>query len=284
MKIGKFQINTVETCIFYLDGGAMFGIIPKTIWSKNYDKGDELNRIPLSARLLIIRWEDKICLVDTGNGMKLNEKLQKIYNFDINNCDTSKILLPLGLNAEDITDVILTHLHFDHSGGATKFENGELMPSFPNAKYYVQKEQYEWGMNPSDKDRASFFKENYEPLKINGILELLDGEGELFPGIELITLYGHTKCMQAIKINDGGSTAFYPADLCPTTAHIGIPYVMGYDNEPLQTIAEKKKILPMAYEGNWTFIYEHDAYTQATKIISNEKGFFAGEKIDINID
>ena len=282
MKIGKFQIDLIDTCIFALDGGAMFGVIPKTLWTKAYNQGDEFNRIPLSSRPLLVRWENKTVLVDAGIGIKLSEKWQKIYNVDNSKSIPEKIIEPFGLKPEDITDVILTHLHFDHAGGATTILNNEIIPSFPNAKYYVQKEQYNWGLNPSEKDRASYFNENYVPLHSMGLLDLLDGDGSIFPGIETISVYGHTKAMQLIKISNGGSTALFCADLFPTKAHIPIPFVMGYDNEPLSTIKEKKKMLPQAYEENWTLIYEHDAFTQASKLINDEKGFRAGEVVVVN--
>ncbi len=281
MNIGRFQIDSLETSIFGLDGGAMFGVVPKVLWSKAYDKGDDKNRIPLQARLALLRFDDKIVLVDTGNGTKLSEKLAKIYAVDLNKSSVEKALANFNVKPQDVTDVILTHLHFDHSGGATKKIGDEIVPTFPNAKYYVQKEQYEWALNPSIKDRASYFDENYVPLKENGVLEVLDGEGEIFPGVSPIIVNGHTKGMQLIKISDGGETLLYCADLIPTSAHIPLPFVMGYDNEPLATIAEKKKILPRAREENWTLMYEHDAFIQASKVGADKKGFKAGEEVII---
>ncbi len=186
MKLGKFTINLLDTGIFGLDGGPMFGVVPKNLWSKIYHPGDEMNRIPLSARPLLVRWEDRIMMIDTGNGTKLSEKITKIYNIDKEKSSIENVLAPFSLSESDVTDVILTHLHFDHAGGGTKIVDGEAVPTFPNAKYYVQRAQYEWAMKPSEKDRASYMPENYLPLMNSGQLEILDGEGELFRGISLI--------------------------------------------------------------------------------------------------
>ncbi len=281
MQIGKFQIDVIETGIFHLDGGAMFGVIPKNLWGKAYSMGDEFNRIPLEARLMLIRWDDKIVLVDTGNGSKLHPKIADRYGIDLSKSAVGLHLKQFNIQPEEVTDVLLTHLHFDHAGGATVFENKEIIPTFPNAKYFVQKEQYNWGINPSEKDRASYFPENYVPLKEMGMLELIDGDGEIYPGISMINVSGHTKSMQLTKVQDAGKSVLFCADLSPTAAHIPIPYVMGYDNEPLKTIEEKKIILPRAYEEGTILIYEHDAFRQASKIISNDKGFFAGEDVVI---
>ena len=281
MKLGKFTIDMLDTGIFALDGGAMFGVIPTPLWSKAYNPGDEKNRIPLAARPMLIQWEDRKMLIDTGNGDKLSEKLTKIYAVDKKKSAVSHYLGSIGIKPDEITDVILTHLHFDHAGGATVVENGKPVPAFPNAKYYIQKEHYQWAKNPSEKDRASFMPENYEPLVAEGMMEFIDGEGEIFSGISVLPMYGHTKAMQTVKINGGEQIFFYAADLCPTSAHVPIPYVMGYDNFPLTSMAEKRKIFFEAYEEGWIVAYEHDAFKQATVIDANEKGFYAGQSVEI---
>ena len=281
MQLGKFKIDVIETGIFHLDGGAMFGVVPKALWGKSYNPGDELNRIPLEARLMLIRWDDKIVLVDTGNGNKLNPKVAERYGIDLTKSSVELHLKRFGIEPEQITDVILTHLHFDHSGGATKILNSEIVPTFPKARYYVQKEHYKWAVNPTEKDRASFFTENYIPLKDTGVLELIDGEADIYPGISAINVNGHTKAMQLIKVHDAGQNVLFCADLCATSAHVPVPFGMGYDNEPLKTIEEKKRILPVVYEEGTILIFEHDAFRQASKIVSNEKGFSAGEEIVI---
>ncbi len=281
MKLGKFDIDIVNTGIFGLDGGSMFGVVPKAMWAKAYHPGDDKNRIPLSAQPLLVRWDDNIMLIDTGNGDKFNDKFAEIYALDRNKSSILNALAPFNIKPEEVTHVLLTHLHFDHVGGATRYADGKLVPSFPNAKHYVQKEQLIWAKNPSEKDKASFLKENYDPLIAEGLLETIDGEGELLPGITVYPVFGHTQAMQIVKVSDGKDALLYCADVVPTSAHIHVPFVMGYDNLPLKTIEEKKRFLPQAYEENWTLVYEHDAFKQATKIISNERGFSAGEIVHI---
>lgn len=281
MKLGKFEIDLLDTGIFSLDGGAMFGVVPKALWSKAYHPGDDLNRIPLSARPMLVRWDNHNLLVDTGNGTKMDEKLQKIYTIDNHKSDISLALSGFGLKPEDITEVIFTHLHFDHAGGSTSIKDGKIVPTFPNALHYVQKEHLEWAEHPTEKDRASFFKDNYMPLLADGLLETIDGKGQLFPGLDVIPVFGHTKAMQLVKIHDQGQALLYCADVCPTSAHVNIPFVMGYDNNPLTTIEEKKMILPQAYEENWIIVLEHDAFIQAGTVKSSEKGFTFGDKIQI---
>ncbi len=280
-KLGEFTIHSIDTCIFGLDGGAMFGVVPKNMWAKKYNSGDEQNRIPLAARPLLLEYKNKKILIDTGNGTKYSEKLANIYNIDIVQSNIETALVKNGFHPDDITDVILTHLHFDHAGGSTKFENNELVPTFKKAKYYVQKDHYNWALNPTDKDRASFMKDDYIPLINNGLLELIDGPGELFPGIELINIYGHTKALQMVKLKSNQQSLLYVADLCPTNTHLHYPFIMGYDNFPLTTLEERKKYLPIAYEENTIIFFEHDAFIKAGKLKSTDKGFELGEVINI---
>ncbi len=280
-KLGDFTVHSIDTCIFALDGGAMFGVVPKNLWSKKYHSGDEQNRIPLAARPLLVEYNDKKILIDAGNGTKYSEKIAKIYNINLDESNIESALINKGFNPDDITDVILTHLHFDHAGGSTKIENNGAVPVFKNAKYYVQKEHYEWAMNPTEKDRASFMNDNYVPLKENGLLELIDGPGELFPGIELINTYGHTKALQMVKLKSENQSLLYLADLCPTNAHLHYSFSMGYDNFPLTTLEERKKYLPLAYEENTILFFEHDAFIKAGKLKATDKGFEIGEVIEI---
>lgn len=282
MNIGKFKVDVLDTGVFTLDGGSMFGVVPKALWAKAYHPGDELNRIPLSARPLLVRWDDKKILIDTGNGDKFSDKLANIYSIDKTKSSLEVALKQFDLKPEDIDAVILTHLHFDHVGGATKKIGDKIIPTLPNAKFYVQKDHLNWAKNPTEKDRASFFKDDFMPLLADGLLETIDGEGEIFQGISVIPVNGHTKSMQTVKITDGGTTLYYCADLCPTNAHVPIPYVMGYDNFPLIAIEEKKKIMPQAYEEGWILCYEHDVFYQASTVKSTEKGFISGEKINIS--
>ncbi len=281
MKIGKYEIHPVETGRFALDGGAMFGIVPKPLWSKT-NPPDERNRIELAARAMLILGSGKKILVDNGNGSKFTEKQVDIYRLDISRYELKKSLSQYGLELGDITDVILTHLHFDHAGGSTVRENGELKPAFPNAKYYVQRAHWEQATNPTEKDRGSFMAGDFLPLKQHGVLEFLDGECELFPNIELLLVNGHTAAQQLPKISDGKTTLLYCCDLFPTTSHIPLPYIMAYDLRPLVTLEEKRRILGRAYEDNWMLFFEHDPKIVAAMVTSGEKGFVVDRAIAID--
>lgn len=281
LETNNLSIRTIETGYFGLDGGSMFGIVPKALWSKAYTEPDELNRIKLSARILFLDWGDKKILVDTGNGNKFNEKQQRIYNINPEESNLVNTLLRNGIKPESITDVILTHLHFDHCGGSTKRNGKEFLPTLPNARYYVQKEQFLWALRPSEKDRASFMLEDYQPLFAYGVLELVEGHFNLFPNIELIPFFGHTPLMQGVKINLNGHVYFYPADLIPTSAHINLPYILAFDNFPMTTLEEKKQYLNLAVEENWIVIFEHDAFVKAGRIKKQDGQYILSEKIDL---
>ncbi len=278
MRVGEYEIFTIETSRFALDGGAMFGVVPQSLWRKT-NPPDELNRIEMVTRSLLIVGGEKKILVDTGNSPKMSQKLKDIYKIDTTSTNLISSLQKQNITPGDITDVILTHLHFDHAGGSTYNDAGIFKPTFPNAKYYVQKEHWNWALNPTDRDRASFFKEDFLPLKEFGVLELVEGEFELFPGINLILLNGHTAMQQIPKISDGKSTVLFCADLVPMSSHIPLPFIMGYDLQPLVTLEEKRKIMVPAYEEKWTLVFEHDPKVLAATIASNEKGFGVGEVI-----
>jgi glyoxylase-like metal-dependent hydrolase (beta-lactamase superfamily II) len=282
MNLGRFSIELLSTGTFALDGGAMFGVVPKNLWSRVYHPGDEQNRIPMCAPSLLVRFDDRVCLIDTGNGTKWPEKLATMYK--INNDDHTLVtsLAQYGLTPADITDVILTHLHFDHAGGATTLENGVPVPMFPRATYHVQKDHLAHALKPYDKDRASFMRENFEPLIANGMMHAIDGDGTLFPGITLQCMHGHTTALQTVLIDSGETKIFFAADLFPTSAHLAIPYVMAYDNQPLVSIAEKKAILPRAVDEQWKIVFGHDGFIQASTVIAGEKGFVRGEDIRIS--
>jgi glyoxylase-like metal-dependent hydrolase (beta-lactamase superfamily II) len=263
-KIGPYSLELLETGEFALDGGAMFGVVPKNIWQKT-NPADDKNRITMALRVLVVRSKDRHILVDTGIGTKWDEKYQKIYRINHENNTLEKSLASAGIKTADITDVILTHLHFDHAGGCTCKKGGEIKPAFPNATHYIQKEQWDWAFHPTEKDRASFLKENFEPL-MSVKLELLSGEAELFPGISILISHGHTPSMQLVKISDGKETLLYCADLIPTSAHIPIPYLMSYDNMPLVLMDEKRHILDQAVRENWILCFEHDPLIGAATV------------------
>lgn len=281
ITIGTYQIDVVETCRFGLDGGAMFGVVPKNLWERAYAPADPKNRIPMAAKAMLIRNGDQVILVDTGNSPFMAPKLLDIYGIDFSEYTIEGSLSKLGVKPEDITDVILTHAHFDHAGGAVIETAEGLLPRFRQATYYLQKQHLAWAQQPSVKDRASFMPEMFLPLAEHGVLELTDGEDELFPGIHVLPMHGHTPFMQTVLVTDGSKTLYYPADLMPTGAHVPVPYGMAYDNHPLTTIEEKQKIHPRMVDEQWIVVFEHDALRQAATVVRGERGIHLGTDIEI---
>lgn len=281
MKIGKYNLHVIESGSFSLDGGAMFGIIPKPLWQSS-NPSDEMNRIKLFTRNLLLVSDSKKILVDTGIGEFWDEKFKRIYDLDYFISESNN-LNKLNINHEEITDVILTHLHFDHTGGSTKFENGKWIPTYPNAKYHIQQKHFEWALNPSERDRGSFIKERFLPLAEEGLLNL-KSEITFDNEIEFIIVNGHTFSQQLVKISDGSQTLLYCGDLLPLSTHIQLPYVMSYDLQPLVTVQEKKDILQKAIERNWMLFFEHDPFHVAATVSKNDKGFIAGKKFNGLID
>jgi glyoxylase-like metal-dependent hydrolase (beta-lactamase superfamily II) len=210
-------------------------------------------------------------------GNKWDEKSKSIYAVDENNSMESA-LKQIGYSRDDITDVILTHLHFDHAGGSTILENGKPVPAFPNAKYYVQKRQYDQAINPSDKDRASYVKNDFIPLFEEGVLNLINDDEQFDDEIQFIKTNGHSFGQQLIKVSDSSNTILFCADLIPTVSHIPLPYIMGYDLQPLITMEEKKKILPLAADENWKLFFGHDPEVAFCTVINTEKGIRADKK------
>jgi glyoxylase-like metal-dependent hydrolase (beta-lactamase superfamily II) len=282
MYIGKYKLCIIETGYFYLDGGAMFGIIPKPLWEKT-NPADEVNRTKLAARNLLLVSDNKKILIDTGMGEKWDQKSTSIYKIEQQPAAVELALKNFGFSSGDITDVILTHLHFDHTGGSTKIENGKLIPSFSNATYHVQKKNFDWAMNPSDRDKGSYLKENFEPLLENGVINFLDGEDNFDDAISFKIINGHTFSQQIIKINDESHTLLFCGDLFPFAAHIRLPYIMGYDLQPLVTLKEKKEILLKAAEENWKLFFEHDPVNAYATVKFTDKGI-ATDKLFRNFE
>lgn len=271
MKIGKYELKAIQTGTFGLDGGAMFGIVPKPLWQK-YNPADEQNRITLGARCLLLDDGKRKILIDTGLGENWDEKFKQIYCVEQPEKPIVTALKKYNVNPKEITDVLLTHLHFDHTGGSTSLVDGKWVPTFPNATYYIQKKHFEWATNPVEKDRASFVKNRFMPLHEAGVLKLID-QKEFDDEIEFIVIHGHTFSQQMVKISDSSNTLVYCCDLLPTSTHVPIPYVMGYDLQPLATIQEKKNLYPKAIEENWILFFEHDPEIAAATITQADKSF-----------
>ena len=283
MTHGDYEIDTVEAGRLGLDGGAMFGIVPRPLWARKASP-DDRNRIPLAMRCLLLRGHGRVILVDTGLGHKADAKFQEIYAVDHEHSTLQTSLAALGVAPADVTDVVLTHLHFDHAGGATeRADDGTLRPTFSQATYHVQRAHWEWA-HESVREQASFLAENMDPLEASGQLALADGEASPFPGVSYLVVDGHTRAQQLVLV-EGGTDASAPggaaapllfaADLLPTAAHVPLLWVMAYDVEPLQTLREKERVLDRAADGGWTVVFEHDPDTVAARIERTEKGFRA---------
>ena len=278
LQIGPYELHAVETGRFALDGGAMFGVVPKNLWSKT-NPSDEQNRIDMALRALLLRSDDKIILIDTGMGEKYDEKTRSIYKYDSSRFTLLDSLKKLGIMPDQVTDIIQTHLHFDHCGGLVSQIDGKLVPTFPNAKVHVQKENLAWARKPTEKDRASYLSQDWEPIASEGLINEVDGHGELFPGVELLIFNGHTRAQQLPHIHHGDQHVFFCADLMPTKAHVNLPYIMVYDNFPLTTLEEKKALTPRMYEEKWMLFFEHDPESSFTKLEATSKWFKAGEEV-----
>ena len=257
LTLGGWTVHTIETGVIRLDGGAMFGSVPKPIWSKAHP-ADDRNRITLAMRCLLLEGEGRRILVDDGAGDKLEPKWAEIYGLDDREHSLERSLAALGLGVEDVTDVVLTHLHFDHAGGSTRLQGGLPVPRLPRAHYYVQRRNWENASRPNPRERASYLAENFMPLMDAGVLRLWDGPQRPWPGIELSTAEGHTRGQQLLRVSGQGGTLYFVADLVPTASHVRIPFVMGYDVAAIETMEEKRALLARAAnEGAWICL-EHD--------------------------
>lgn len=265
------RLYSVETGRFALDGGAMFGVVPKVIWEKLIPP-DDRNRIPMAMRALLIEEGSRLILVDVGVGHKYTPKFAELYAIDHSSYTLEGELAKLGFSSSDITDVILTHLHFDHAGGSTKREGEHIVPTFPRAKYYLQKSHWEWAHAPNPRERASFFPENYDPLYESGQLVLLEGETELIPGVRIRVVNGHTEGQQLVEVLYKGKRILYGADLFPTSAHLPLPYVMAYDVRPLVTFEERQRYLPWLVQEEVVVFYEHDFQVECSTVIEKSPG------------
>jgi glyoxylase-like metal-dependent hydrolase (beta-lactamase superfamily II) len=260
-----------------LDGGAMFGVIPKVMWEKKIPC-DGRNRIQLAMNCLLVHAGGKRILVETGIGAKMSAKLRDIYG--VEGPFVNGRLKDHGLDPGEIDIVINTHLHFDHCGGNTRVEKDKVVAVYPNAKYVVQRGEFEHAKHPTERDRASYLEENYVPLS-SAKLALLEADRAIAPGVELIRIPGHTANMQCVKLTGGGKTAFFLADLVPTTAHLPLPWIMGFDLYPMTTLENKKKWIPELVKEGWIALFCHDTKTQAA-YIGERDGRWEAEPVKVD--
>ena len=277
MWLGDFQIDLLSDGQFWLDGGAMFGVIPRALWGKVVVP-DEKNRILLGLNCLLIRTGSKNILVDTGCGDKYSEKQIHIYGIE----HTSSLdvgLARLEMSPSEIDLVINTHLHFDHCGGNTRLEDGMVVPGFPNATYLINAQEYEDANHANERTQASYFHHNWTSLEERGQIRLVDGDLEVVEGVTIVHTPGHTLGHQSVRISSEGRTLFYFGDLCPTAAHVPLPWIMSYDLYPLTTLETRKRIYADAVREGWLVLFEHDP-VQVAGYLKEEDGRYLTDPFD----
>ncbi|MGH7617811.1 MAG: MBL fold metallo-hydrolase [Gemmatimonadaceae bacterium] len=272
--LGRWRMHAIQAGGQRLDGGAMFGVVPKTLWEKRI-AADERNRIQLGMRCLLIEHDVGLILIDTGAGNKEDQKFYDIYGIENAGSPTrlEDGIRAAGFSPDDITLVINSHLHFDHAGGNTIKDAAGTRPSLPKARYVMQRGEYEYATHTNERTAASYFRHNFVPLVESGLVDFLEGEQEIVPGIRGIPTPGHTPHHQGLLIESDGEKAFYIADLAPTVAHLSLAWIMGYDVEPLVTLETKRRILKRAVEEDWLVVFEHDATTAWAKIEHDGKTY-----------
>jgi glyoxylase-like metal-dependent hydrolase (beta-lactamase superfamily II) len=276
-KIGNLVVHAIRSGEMRLDGGAMFGVVPKSLWEKRIP-ADERNRIPMTMRCLLVEHPSGLILIDTGAGNKENAKFKDIYGIENEGADgltwLEDGLKEIGVAPTDISLVINSHLHFDHAGGNTRIRpDGSVEISFPNATYIVKRGEFDYATHTNERTAASYFDRNYVPIESADKIEFVSREKEIVKGIRVIPTPGHTPFHQSILIESAGERAFYFADLVPTSAHLPLPWIMGYDVEPLVTLETKRRILKQAVDERWLVIFEHDARTAWGRVAVDAKGY-----------
>ena len=278
-RIGALTVHALQAGLQQLDGGAMFGVVPKTLWERKI-AADAKNRIPLGMRCLLVEHPDGLVLVDTGAGDKESEKFYGIYaieNGPVGAAGPTQLesaLAEAGFSPDDVTLVINSHLHFDHAGGNTRRgEDGPPVLSFPNARYIARRGEWEWAHHSNERTAASYFGHNYDPVHAAGRLELIDDDVEIVSGISLRRTPGHTPHHQGILVESGAERLFFLADLAPTTAHVPLPWIMGYDVEPLVTLETKRRLWAEAAADGWTVMFEHDSINAFGRIVADGRGY-----------
>ena len=282
IKLFNMKVYTIDTGYFKLDGGAMFGVVPKVLWSRT-NPADENNLCPWAMRSLLIENGNKLILIDNGIGDKQDDKFLKHYCLH-GDVSLNSSLKKLGYSPSDITDVFLTHLHFDHCGGSVKWnkDRSGFEMAFKNAKYWSNKDHWQWATQPNNREKASFLKENIIPIQESGHLNFVKQEGELFKGFSTLFVNGHTEAQMIPHILYKSKTLVFAADLLPSTGHIPLPYVMGYDTKPLVTLTEKEKFLKEAADKEYIIFLQHDNYNECCTVQHTEKGVRLKDTFKLN--
>ncbi len=278
MKFGDFQIHIIRESNFKLDGGAMFGVVPKTLWNK-LSPADELNRVPLACNLLLIQTPSGNVLVETGMGPRWSARERDRYELKTL-LDHERLLDSIGMSNDDVDAVIISHLHFDHAGGAVIERDGKLIPAFPKAKYYAQKGEWDFAHKANSRARASYRADDIEPLLEHGVLVLLDGDAEVLPGVKVHITGGHTSHHQVITFESQGNKGVYFADIIPTKGHLSPPWVMGYDHFPLTSCDIKSEWLARAARENWLVVFDHEIDVPWGHVSQSAEGKFEWQALD----
>ncbi|MBC7932929.1 MAG: MBL fold metallo-hydrolase [Rubrivivax sp.] len=289
MQFGDYRVEVVPDGEFRLDGGAMFGVVPRALWQRVAPPDSE-NRVRLNANCLFVEGAGERILIETGMGDKWTPRQAEVYGVCRERALTDSLRAVTGCAPEDVTVVVNTHLHFDHAGGNTRLDDeGRAVPSFPNARYFVSQGEHEHAERPHERDRASYLPENWRPLAESGQLELKPADYEVVPGLRLETVAGHSRTMQCVRLESGGRTLFGFADLVPTRAHVPAAWVMGYDLYPVETLEAKRRLLPQAAREDWLCLFYHDPEVPLARIVAEgdklravgfekeEKGVIRGE-------
>ncbi len=270
MQFGDYRVEVVPDAEFRLDGGAMFGVVPRTLWSRFFPP-DEQNRVRLNANCLFVETGGERILIETGIGDKWSPRHAEMYGIERRRTLRESVQSVTGCAPEEITIVVNTHLHFDHAGGNTMLDaQGRSVPTFPNARYFVSRSELEHAESPHERDRASYMPENWRPLAESGQLETKPDAYELVPGLRMETVPGHSRTMQCIRLERGGRTLYGFADLVPTRAHLPPAWVMGYDLYPVETLEAKKQLLPQAVRENWLCLFYHDPEEPLCRLVEED--------------
>ena len=281
MELGDLKLTLVADGEFRLDGGAMFGVVPRTLWEKAKPP-DDLNRIRMGTNCLLVERGSDLLLIDAGIGDKHDGRFEKLYAMDPGSVRLPDAIRRAGYELGDVNHVLLSHLHFDHCGWSTRKQGEKLVPTFPKATYWLQRGEVEHGRHPNERDRASYFPENWEPLFEASVAEPFGDEAEPIPGVKAVRAPGHNADMCIVLLDGGdGAQAVYWADLIPTAAHVPYPWIMGYDLYPLTTLENKKLWLPKAAAGDWLCIFEHDPVTPFARLVEEKPGRFRAVPVEI---